>query len=623
MPNTIYIGKKRLSLQPRMVIGQGGEAIVYKIPGGEALKVYMKPDDPMYHGDREAQEGARLRIDEHQKKLPAFPGGLPDRVVAPVKLAMDSPSGPIGGYTMSFLSEMEPLLSYSERRFREQQGLDPNQVVGIFRDLHHLVSQVHDHGVVIGDFNDLNVLVRDAEEAYVVDADSMQFGPYHCRTFTARFVDPLLCGPDKLVLRQPHCVNSDWYAFATMLFQCMLFINPYFGGVHKPKKGKPFRNDARVLNRVTVLSPEVIYPKVAIDPNVLPDELLDYFSQLYEKDQRGVFPELLLENLRWTSCSSCGSWHARATCPACAAPSPLKQAVSVRGTVSATQLFHTSGVILYATHQGGEVRYVYHENGHYKREGDRNVLPGELDGKLRVRIRADDTVFAKGAQAAVVGKDGSRRKFTTEKVGELPIFDANAKHLFWLEQGSLVRDGELGPVTIGRVLQNQTLVWAGTRFGFGFYRAGALVRGLIFDNERKAINDTVPLPPLRGNLIDATCVFTDHLVWFMLRVQDSGVIQHHCYVVNDKAELLAQAVNQEGDNTWLGESIRGHLAIGSHLYVATDSGLTRIGMSGNRLEVEREFPDTEPFVNSSTQLLPGKGGIIAVSSKEIVQLEMQ
>jgi H/ACA ribonucleoprotein complex subunit 3 len=590
-----------------MVIGQGGEAVVYRLTPDVVLKVYMEPTNPVYDGNVVAQQGARLRLSEQQTKLPAFPKGLPPRVIAPTGLAYSQRAGgQIVGYTMPFLDAAEPLLSYGDRQYREQHGIDANRVVTIFRDLHGLVVKVHTAKVVIGDFNDLNVLVG-ADQAYLVDADSMQFGRFPCRTFTVRFVDPLLCEPDHLVLSRPHNEASDWYAFATMLFQCLLYINPYYGGVHKPKNGKSLRGDARVLHRLTVFSPDVIYPKAAQPLGVLPDGLLGFLEQTYENDKRGDFPIALLEDFRWTSCTACGLWHARNTCPACAAPGVVMQTITVRGQVKATRLFQTRGHILYATHQSGQTKYVYHEDGTYRREDGSVILKGDLDGELRIRLWSDRTVLAKGKSLVVIDGQNSAVRYETETVGRLPVFDANADHLYWIDHGRLVRDDQLSPFTIGQTLTNQTLVWVGKHFGFGFYRAGSLTRGFVFDAQRSGINDAVPIPPMHGNLIDAMCAFADRQVWFTLSVQEAGVIRHLCYVISDKAELLAQASAEQDDGSWLGDSIRGHLAQGSMLYAATDSGIVRVGISGSTVSVEETFPDTEPFVSTDTQLLPGKG----------------
>lgn len=629
MIQVVYVGGQRYRLQASDVIGEGGEAVVYRHPPDQALKVYMEFDDPAYAEEPQTHPDIRRRREDHQRKLPAFPKGLPSHVVQPTALAYDQPCGRVMGYTMPFLPQLEELVSYSDRKFREQSGIDANLAVRIFRNLHDLVSGIHAQSVVIGDFNDLNVLVSASGEVYAVDADSMQYGGFLCRTFTTRFVDPLNCAADKLMLVNPHTTDSDWYAFATMLFQCLLFINPYHG-VHKPKGGTRLRDAARVLNRVTVFSSDVIVPKAAIPHTALPDELLQYFADLYERDQRGIFPLNLLEGLRWTACTSCGIMHARQTCPACAAPGKVTQKVTIRGNVTATRLFRTDGLILFAAVQGDELRYVYHESGAYKREGNVTVLNAGLDRDLRIRIWGGKTVLGQGNTLVALDAQGNRTRFETQTVGRLPVFDANVHHLYWLQSGRLVRDtpplmhGDLpGTVRIGDALSNRTLVWAGDRFGFGFYRAGSLMRGLVFDASRSGVTDVTDLPPMRGNLIDATCAFASHRVWFMTSVQEGADIRNRCFVIDDTGQILAQAEAVQGDGTWLGEDIRGHLARGEQLFVATDGGIVRIGIDGNGLHVTREYPDTEPFVDSNTQLLPDREGVLAVSRNEIYRLQIR
>ena len=135
--------------------------------------------------------------------------------------------------------------------------------------------------------------------AYLIDADSFQFGPFLCRVFTARFVDPLLCVPDatQLLLHQPHTAASDGYAYTVMLMQCLLFVGPY-GGVYRPKDpAHRVPHEARPLHRMTIFHPEVQYPKPAIPYGTLPDELLPDKGIVRVEPQHGqlvqtrVFPD--------------------------------------------------------------------------------------------------------------------------------------------------------------------------------------------------------------------------------------------------------------------------------------------------------------------------------------------
>lgn len=624
---TVYIdgqnGWRRERLTADKAIGKGGEADIYLLDSATVLKRYKEPDDPDYGMDPAAQHAAAVRLREQKRKLPAFPENLPPQVITPDELVFDKAGGRLVGYTMRYLDDAEVLMRLGDRQYREQGGVDGNQVVGVFRNLRRTVKAVHDQGVVIGDFNDLNVMVDKHDQAHLIDADSMQFGGFDCHTFTARFVDPLHCEPDRLTLARPHDEDSDWYAYSVMLMQSMLYVDPY-GGVHRPKSGKRLQHDARVLDRLTVFDGDVVYPKPALPYGNLPDDVLDHLHKVFEQDKRGEFPERLLDNLRWTTCLSCGLQHARPRCPNCAAPGAVRQTVAVHGAVKATRLFRTRGNLLYATHQDGKLRYLYHEDGSFRRENGQDVLPGELDPEVRFRINGDATLFGKQdklfrlapGQAPVRHSTGTYR-------GKLPMFDANDHHYYWVDSGQLVSDDRYGSRYIGDVLDGQTMFWTGKKFGFGFYQAGQMLRAFVFDADKRGINDQVRIPNLPGQLVDATCTFSDGLAWFMARTEVNGRLHNDCFVIDAHGTVVASDTADQGDDSWLNGGIRGHLAVGDSLYAATDDGIVQLGADQGGVFVNRTFPDTESFVSSATQLLPAPTGMYAVSNREISLLEIR
>lgn len=619
----VYIRGRRIRPKPNQSIGKGGEADVFDIGAGKALKVFKPPNHPDYVNLPYEQQAARQRIAEHQKKLKAFPQNLPARVITPEDLATDKAGNKILGYTMKFLKGAEVLLRYADRGFR-QTGVANETVIEIFKDLHKTVAGTHQAGVVIGDFNDLNVLVL-GQQAYLIDADSFQFGKFYCKLFTARFVDPLLCDPKdtKLMLVSPHNAKSDWYSFTVMLMQCLLFVDPY-GGIYRPRdKRKRIPHQARPLYRITVFHPEVKYPKPATPYKVLPDELLQYFHQVFEQDEREEFPLRLLEILRWTKCTKCGTEHARSLCPECAQVSPVAQkAVTIiRGRVTAKRIFRTSGVILFAAVQGNELGWLYHENDQFKREDTSVVVSGRLDPQMRFRLFGQSTLMAKNGQVLAFTPDQELSKLTVDSFGNLPIFDANNRFRYWLQSGQLMRDGQFAPEYVGDVLQDQTLFWVGPNFGFGFYRAGNLSVAFVFDAIRKGINDNVKLPPIRGQLVDSTCVFSKERCWFLISTRGKGKTINQCFVLRANGDIVATAEADEGDGSWLGK-LRGNCAVGNFLLAATDDGIVRLEPDQGKIVKTREFPDTESFVDSGCHLFAGKEGLYVVNRKEIKLLKI-
>ncbi len=620
----IYVKGKKIRLDPSQSIGKGGEAELYQIDDHQVLKVFKQPNHPDYQNSPIAQQAARDRLSEHQQKLPQFPRNLPPLVIPPDTLATDAKGQTILGYTMPLVKDAVVLMKYSDRNFRNQ-GISHQTVVQIFQDLHTTISQIHEVQVVLGDFNDLNILINQ-NQAYLIDADSFQYGGYLCRVFTARFVDPLLCHPQqsKPVLHQPYSANSDWYAFGVMLMQCLLFVDPY-GGVYRPKNpSQKILHDARFLHRITIFNPEVKYPKPALPYQLLPDELIHYFYQVFVQDVRGKFPRSLLEQLIWTKCVNCHLEHARPTCPNCtlATPVPTLIVTKVRGTVTATRIFETAGIILYAVVQTGKLQWIYHDQGEFKREDNLTIFSGELDPQLKFRIKHKTTLIGKREQLITLIPDQTPQRLVVES------FDVNEDYRYWTYGGQLLRDGQLGPEYIGDVLAHQTQFWVGSHFGFGFYHAGYLHIFFVFNSKKRGINDQVKLPTWTGQLLNSTCTFTPERCWFFWSTQEQGKTIHRCAVIRFDGIVEATSQSELGDGSWLGNSnfhlsSNGTCAVGNFLLVATDDGIIRVEIQHDQIIQTKAFTDTEPLVDSSCQLFSSSTGLYVVNQREILLLEIK
>ncbi len=644
----VYIGGLKVALDPANAVGKGGEADVYRAGPGEVVKIFKDPTHPDLAGDAMGQAMAASRLREHQTKLREFPKGLPGSIVAPLALAFgDKSETVVVGYTMPFLAGSEVLFTHHhDSKFRA--GIRPADIVKVFRGLHETVSGVHKAGVVIGDFNDLNVMVPPTFDPRLLDADSMQFGKYLCRMFTARFVDPLLCdvrdpatlkpGESSLMLARPHNPFSDWYAFTIMLMECLLYVGPY-GGVFKPKDAtRRIPHDARPFQRVTVFQPEVVYPKPAKPFGILPDELLQYFHRVFEKDERTEFPAALLTKMQWVTCS-CGTEHARGVCPKCAfvTPASVVQTTTIRGNVTATRIFPTiggRGMILQAALHGNALRWLYHEAGAFKRENHAKVLDGNPEKGMKYRLSSDRTYIGMGTRLIACSPTRAPSVITIDTNGRVPVFDTNADHAYWGINGQLLRDSPMGldvPEIVGDILQGQSAIWAGPTFGFGFYRAGDLFQPFTFDAElRRSLNDGFRLPPIRGQLVDATCVFSSQRCWFLTTTQEGGRLVNRCIVLKKDGTIEATAETGAGDGTWLG-AIRGGSATTLNrptgpahgLFVPTDAGVVLAEVGNGNVTQTRHFPDTEPFVDTATRLYFSANGIYAVKPQEIHLIQMK
>lgn len=622
----VWLEGKRVKVSPASALGKGGEADVFDLGDGRALKLFKPPEHPDYTGLPAEQAAARARLDQHQRKLRAFPAGLPGRVVVPQVLATDRKGHAVLGYAMRKLDAVEPLRRFAEPSFR-RAGATSARGVEVLRGLHRTLEAVHAAGVVVGDFNDLNVLVAGASDAYLIDADSFQFGAFPCLVFTERFLDPLRLGgggAGGLVPARPASVDSDWYAFTVSVMQSLLCVGPH-GGVHRPKTpGARTTPAGRVLQRITVFHPEVQYPKPALPLATLPDAVLHHLHRVFVEDLRGAFPLPLLEGLRFTACASCGVEHARAACPSCQpnATATVTPVTSARGQVTATRLCSTRGVLVHACAEDGALRWLYHADGAYRREDGSVVLRGPLDPSLCWALQGDVTLVGRGAELVVLAPGREAARVGVDAPEGRPAFAANARHRYWAAGGGLWRDGAYGPERIGDVLEGQTRLFVGPRFGLGFHRAGGLRGAFVFDAGRLGLKDGLALPWPSGRLVDAECVFDGPNAWLFLTEEAGGRTVHHCVVVGSDGAVRASAVAEAGDGSWLGGGARGRCAAGDALFCASDAGLVRVELRQGRLEAVREFPDTEPFVDSGSQLFLAKQGLVVVGRQDIAALRM-
>ena len=619
----VYLEGKKLRLDPTRAIGKGGEADVFDLGDGRVLKLFKPPEHPDYDTLPDEQNAARARLAEHQHKLRAFPRPVPPRVVSPQALATDKKGQTVLGYAMRKLEGCEPLRRFSDPAFR-RAGVSSERVAGLFRDLHPTMRALHDGGVVVGDFNDLNVLVS-GTESWLIDADSFQFGTYLASVFTERFLDPLRLGgsPRGLMPSRPASQDSDWYAFCVALMQSLLCVGPY-GGIHRPKTpAAKVTPTARVLQRLTVFHPDVQYPKPATPFGVLPDDLLHGLHRIFVEDARGPFPLPLLDSLRFTVCASCGVEHARASCPTCR-PSATRTATpvtTVRGQVVATRLFTTEGVLLHACVEDGTLRWLFHADGAYRREDGSAVLQGALDPSLHWALQGATTLVGRGGEVAVLAPGRRPERRGVDAPEGRPAFATNARHQYWAHAGALWREGPLGPERWGEVLDGQTRFFVGPRFGVGFHRAGALRGAFVFDAERPGLKDGLVLPWPSGRWVDAEALFEGSTCWLFLAEETGGRTVHHCVGVGADGSVKASAKAEAGDGSWLG-TLRGKCAVGEALFCATDTGLVRVEVRQGRLEVVRDFPDTEPFVDADSRLLLTKQGLTVIRRRDITVLRM-
>ncbi len=634
-PTGVWLGSTRVDLRTASLLGAGGEAEVHALPDGRALKLFKGPTHPDLQLFPEQARAAAGRLAEHQRKLPAFPAGLPERVIVPEQLATTQRGGgSIVGYAMRKVEGAEPLLRWGEPR--RIASIGAARVVEVLLDLHASVAALHQRGVVLGDFNDLNVLVAGAA-AWLIDADSFSFAGFGCSVFTERFVDPLRCDPSgsSPVLVRPHDRDSDWYAFAVMVMRSLLCVGPYGGVLGHSGSGPAIAHAARPLHRITVFDDRVRYPKPALPLHSLPDSLLDHLRAVFVDDRRGAFPVERLHELAFIRCSSCKLEHARARCPRCTTTLAAPKRITTRGRVSCEQLIAIAGQMLAAgLGDDGRLRVLERDHAshlwlHCEGRG-RQLLSRDPQVACASWVRpwAETALIWSGTGLVRLGEPG---RVLVDVVDHEPVAACFGERRVWVSGGRVSTDvitaAGVSHKEIGRVAAaGQARIWLGSHFGLCLYRIGALLIPATFDPRRAGLSDGHQLPPIRGRIIHASACLAQTQAWVVLQVQQGARSRNLVYVLDSTGRLLGacEAEAEQPEQAWMSpSSIEGAAAIGSILFVPTDAGLVRVELVGGQPCVTRSFPDTEPFVDAASVLAIGGRGLVVVNREGAFALRLE
>ncbi len=548
----VIIDGKPLQCAPTDAIAEGGEAMVFDLHDGRVLKLWKPPHHADFAHDPALQAQATLRIAQYGAKLAALPANLvttAPQLVVPLSVCRDQASNAIVGFAMAKVDGVL-LHSLSEPRSWQTTGFDGARRVAILRSLHQALCAAHRAGFIIGDFNDLNVVV-DGTTARLIDVDSFGFGPWPATMFSERFVDPRLLqrSATGVALVGHHDRASDWFAYCVMVVRVLLGTSPW-GGVWSPTDpAARCTPSERLLRRISIFTPGVIYPRAAQRISTLPSAMETHLCAVFAGTVPASFPAALLDVLTYATCPVCGQNHARTVCT-CGAAAPARP-VSV----------NTSAV-----------------------------------------------------QATLI----DRASITTlvERVTATPSRSSGV----WLRDQAIWRQRGVREERIATLLAHQSMVWANHTNGVGLYRAGGFTVGLLFRTNAGLAREITGLPSLRGQIIEAHAAITDASAWLTVVTASQGVVRTHLLVVHERDGLLAY--HDVSDAAWA-VGLAGSAAIEHNLYVPTDEGVVRLGLHGNQLTVEREFPQTATYVNAASRLTFDQRGLITISEQGAFALSLR
>ncbi len=604
----VRVGGKAVTLDDSALVGIGGEGRVFRAAGC-AFKIYHPIDAALSQAVRDAQVRARaLTFD----KIRAFPK-LPSEVIAPVEIVTSSRGEPLG-FTMPLVVDGVEAARLAQRRYRDGV-VSQSAVVASFARLAEIIARVHAANVVVGDLNDGNVLFV-AGDPRIIDADSMQVGPYPCVVGHERYLDPMLYGVD-LAKAPAFTRGSDWYAFAVMLFSSLLFVHPYAGS-HASYKTVLRRAEARH----SALRADVIYPKAAVRPETLTDAMLAWFSSVFDFGGRDAPPAAIFA-ARFTTCA-CGTEHARACCPTCTTKVSMPVTIHAGG-LQVTRIATATGTILAAVVHAN-LKYLVETHAHGA-EGAlvrESGIPLECPARtpeMRAFIAGDTTWLAFGTRVLRFDRGALVATTSTSTWRDEPAFACNAHDAFRTDGDWLV--SAVTGRRIGLVLGGQTFFRVGDAVGFGFYRTGEITRYFTFATARGGFFD-VALAPLRGRVVAAEVTFDAGHALFTITTEERGRLVAAMHLVAADGTVVASMVGAPEDDVALASVDGKCLAFGVVL-VAHEGGLVALKAdAGSRTFAPlRAFPEARGHVSDESTLLAGPGGsLYVVRPREILQLSI-
>ncbi len=595
----VYFQGQPHTLLDSDLLGEGGEARVYRV-GDLAFKIFH----PIATNNRAAQ---RVR-DDKLRKLRNVPPGLPAAVVTPRGLVTDK-QGTTLGYAMLAVNGAHDIGRYASRRFRD--GLVSNaEVARVFARVRDTVAALHQRQVVVGDLNDGNIVVRGLQPA-LIDFDSMQFGGLPCPVAHERFLDPRFYGRD-LHARPTLDEGSDWYAFSVLLFSSLLYLHP-FGGVCAKYPTLLRRAEAGH----SALQPDVTWPRGAATPKGLSDDLLQFFTRVFDGRERTPIPPKLLD-APWTKCH-CGLEHQRAVCPDCHALGPVsaRPVLTVVGRCKVRSVLSTHGRVWAAAMQGG-LRYAYEEDGVLKREDGTAVGPAPAFGSV-VGLAGARTFVADAAGRVTIWSAGTVVERTgTGLCPAGPVLSAAMGHQLRLDGAWLVDHAT--QARLGQVLEGQTRVWTSERLTATLYRAGGVTVASLGRAAKPGLK-RVELPGLPDamKLLDASVVFDDGHALFSFSWEAGGKSEGAMYLFDATGTLLGVG-RGEGE---LFTRVSARALLFGRVVAAGDSGLCTLSAEQGVLAVSRVFVDTQALVSTHDELLAQPdGSLVVVGTKSVAVLSL-
>jgi hypothetical protein len=270
--------------------------------------------------------------------------------------------------------------------------------------------------------------------------------------------------------------------------------------------------------------------------------------------------------------------------------------------------------------RGGRLTYLVEEDGRLRRDDGSDVPASACPPGARIVLAGPTTWIGVGPRLACVrgGRVVDERSCGT--AGGEAAFDANATDAWMVADEWLVRVGT--DKRVGRVLEGQTWLRVGERFGFGLYRVGRVTFPFLFSCEAAGLRHlSLPIPD--GKIVDVDVAFDRDLAFVTMVVDGPARRVVATFALSQTGRVLGTRVGSPDDDPVAGAELR--CAAYDALVCAGPGGLSVARADAQTAEiVERKtFSKARPWLDGAAAIFAGPGGsLYVVRNQEILELSL-
>lgn len=631
MINSVVIDGKKIKISQKDVLGVGGEATVIQHDTW-AIKIYHKID---------AKRSKKLN-DLVNASL-----NLPPYICFPKKLVY-STQNKIIGFAMSRVpSRHEVMQSLSSKKFRNTNPhCNLKFITDLFIHNRQTIELLHKHKIVIGDNNDLNVMFNTKSPTCVfIDVDSFQYLHHPCMVATESFLDPELYNIN-LELKPVFQEKHDWYSFWVMFIKSLIMVHPY-GGVSTQYRNIP----QRALHRLTFFDSSVKYPKSALNPDLLNDNIKSIVERIFGRGERFAPDEEVLIDYRdrLIQCKSCNTFYPseRSNCPQCSTINRQQiqrkvQVVHAPGTrkVTCQEIYSTSGNFVWSKIYDSKIYAIARELNKYVLYTDKTTF------ELPTQPSKDAKFDLFGGRYLVVSMDSLTDNIDIYdiqrnllKISNRSCNQFNGRRMFACSKDNLLRiqdeflfRGNIHPVLqtftetqVCSIIKDQTWIVASPVDSsvFGFQRFFNNFSFFIIRFENKTEKHTLQLPELdpHESILSISVRFDVSSVLCLMKTEIKGTTYTRVFVFRlSNGELLkdyrVESLSSDLYRNIHGKAFAKPTNTNGIILHATDDGIVQDNIGGNQML----FQETEQFVAEGDGLFQYQKGILVVGDKLVNHL---